>query len=123
MAETAVTKVEEQSGVVIVHILAQNLDEQNIGSIREDLNRAVGQWPAAPFVLDMANVQFVPSLTLGSMVRLATEFKVRKQRLILAGMQPAVRKTFVLTRLDRLMEILGDVPAAVRIATPVGPQL
>ena len=69
-----------------------------------------------PFVLDMANVKYLPSLTLGAMVRLVSEFRARGQRLLLAAMQPTVRQVITITRLDRVFEIYDDVDSAVKAA-------
>jgi anti-sigma B factor antagonist len=67
-----------------------------------------------PFVLDMTNVKYLPSLTLGAMVRLANAFRARNQRLILAAMQPTVRQVISITRLDRVFEIHDDVDSALK---------
>jgi len=98
----------------VIHVLAHDLGEDNIASVRGGITDAVSQSPSLPFIIEMANVKFVPSLTLGALVRLVNEFRARRQRLIFVSLQPTVRQVIVITRLDRLMEIMDDVEAALR---------
>jgi anti-anti-sigma factor len=113
MSETPATLIDRQPDVVVVHVQAKDLDENNIARVRADVSAAASEAPSVPFVIDLANVKFVPSLTLGILVRLNNEFKARGQRLILVSLQPTVRRVIAITRLDRLFEILDDVPAAL----------
>jgi anti-anti-sigma factor len=66
----------------------------------------------------MERVKFVPSLSLAGLIRIHTEFQSRQQKLILAALQPHVRDTLVITRLDRLFELHDDVATAIRTVRP-----
>lgn len=106
--------VDRQNDLVILHIEARNLDEHNTQRVHEEIAAEVERSPALPFVLDLAKVKFLPSLTLGAMVKLGNEFRNRDQRLLLASAQPTVRQVITITRLDRVFEIFDTVDDALK---------
>jgi anti-anti-sigma factor len=114
MPETPAIKIDEQHGVTIVRIQVRDLDETHLARVRSAVAAAVEEEPFAPFVVDMAAVKFVPSLTLGALVQLAKDFRSRRQRLLFIRLQPTVRQLFALTQLDKLFELAEDEPAALR---------
>lgn len=105
--------IERKDDVVVLHIEARNLDEQNTQRVHEEIAAEVERSPALPFVLDLDKVKFLPSLTLGAMVKLGNDFRSRGQRLLLAGAQPTVKQVITITRLDRVFEIFETVDAAI----------
>jgi anti-anti-sigma factor len=114
MAETETLSIERLDDVVVAKVLAKNLDDENTRRVHSEIAAAVAKAPGLPFVLDLGNVKFLPSLTLGAMVRLGNEFRSRKQRLVLAGLQPTVKQVVVITRLDRVFEIQETVESALK---------
>jgi anti-anti-sigma factor len=114
MSETSSVSIEQQPEAVVVHVLASDLDEAQVAGLRTGITEAQAAGATLPFIIDMAAVKFVPSLTLGALVRLVNEFRAHRQRLIFVSLQSPVRQTLVITRLNRLMEIMDDVPAALR---------
>ena len=64
------------------------------------------------FILDMANVNFGSSMAMGVLVGLTKEFQNRGQRLIFVGVQPNLQQAFAITHLNRVFEIMSDVPSA-----------
>jgi anti-anti-sigma factor len=113
MADTVATQIDKQDDVVIVRVLSRNLDENNTRMVHSEINEAVETSGGVPFILDLEMVKFLPSLTLGAMVRLANEFRSRGQRLILSSLQPTVRQVITITRLDRVFEIQDDIESAL----------
>lgn len=114
MSAPPATEIERHDDLVIVHVQVKNLDEQNTRMVYSDVTAAAAQAPALPVVLDMVNVKFLPSLTLGAIVRMANEFRARGQRLVVAAMQPTVRQVISITRLDRVFEIHDDLESALK---------
>lgn len=109
MPDPTATVVERHPSIVVVRIQADRLDETNLAAVRSDVSAAGLQSPHLPVALDMSNIAFIPSLSLGGLVQLAQVFKARGQRLVLANLQPPVRQTITITRLDRLFEIQDDL--------------
>ena len=118
MPELPVTAIEPQPDLVVVRVLPDHLDEEPLRRVQEDVRAAAGTRPGLPVILDLTHVSFMPSLSLAGLIRLATDFRARPQRLILAGLQPHVRDVFVVTRLDRLFDLQEDVEAALRALRP-----
>lgn len=118
MPDSTVTSVDRYPNLVVVHVQTERLDDTNLAVVRADVSTASAESPQMAVVLDMAEVRFMPSFSLGGLVQLSREFKARGQRLVLAGLQPFVRETFAITRLDRLFEIHDDLST---LTGPTGP--
>jgi anti-sigma B factor antagonist len=118
MSDPAVTSVEVRPEAVVVHIQTDRLDEGSLKGVRADVSAAARESPGLPVILDMGQVNFMPSLSLGGIVQVAKEFQARKQRLMLAGLQPFVRETMTITRLDRVFEIHDDLAGALKASLP-----
>jgi anti-anti-sigma factor len=99
---------------VVVHVLVGELGKKEVDQVCTGIDEARVTAPTAPFILDMANVRFVPSVGMGVLVGLNQEFRGRGQRLIFAGMQPDVRRSFTVTHVHRILEIVDDLPSALR---------
>lgn len=117
MADTPVLQVEVQPDVVVLRVTASDLFEGHVKALETEL-AAMAKDHSLPFVLDVTGVKIVPSLSLGVLVRLATDFRSRGQRIILAGPQPAVRQVLAITRIDRIFEVQESVDAAIRSVRP-----
>lgn len=109
MSEPAVTRVEERTDATIIHVQVERLDEDQFWLMRTDVLRAGAQAPKLPVVLDLSRITFIPSLSLGGLIRLSQEFKARQQRILLACVQPKVRETMAITRVDTLFEMIEDL--------------
>jgi anti-anti-sigma factor len=95
--------------MILAALQCDQLDEDHIQDMRSKVTAAAGQAPTLPVVLDMSQVTFVPSLSLGALVSLLNVCKKNNQRFILAGLQTAVRQVMTTCRLDRLFEIYDTV--------------
>ena len=111
MPDPTATAIERHPSVVVVRVQADRLDETNLAAVRSEVSAAGSESPQLAVALDLVNVSFVPSLSLGGLVQLAQIFKGRGQRLVLTNLQPPVRQTITVTRLDRLFEIQDDLSA------------
>lgn len=118
MPESPIATVEELPDLVVLHVAVEELNEAQLQQLQIEVRAAADANPGRPCVVDLVRVSFMPSLSLAALVRVYTEFQGRKQRLILAGLQPQVRDLFVMTRLDRLFELHDDVAAATQAVRP-----
>lgn len=116
MSDSTLTTIDRGSCAVVIHVLPERLDDDNLSAILTATSAAGAESPQLPVILDMTNVGYMPSLSLGGLVQLLQSFKSRGQRLVLSGLQPLVRETLAITRLDKLFEIHGDLSAA-KVAT------
>ena len=120
MSDSKVTLIERYPNVVVVRVQAESLDETSLSTVRADTSAAGAESPQLTVALDLTKVGFLPSLSLGGLVQLQQEFKARGQRLVLSGLQQAVRETIAITRLDRLFEIHKDLSTLTGATGPTG---
>jgi anti-anti-sigma factor len=114
ISEALVTSVKHLPQAVVVQVLAGELGKSDVDGVCKGIDNARITAPSLPYILDMANVSFVPSVGMGVLVGLNQEFRSRGQRLIFAGLQTDVRQTFAVTHVDRILEIMDDLPTALR---------
>jgi len=109
MSEFKSIQITVDEKMILAALQCDQLDEDYIQDMRSKVTAAAGQAPNLPVVLDMSQVTFVPSLSLGALVGLLNVCKKNNQRFILAGLQPAVRQVMTTCRLDRLFEIYDTI--------------
>jgi anti-anti-sigma factor len=114
MSAASVTSAEHLPRAVVVHVLARNLHKAEIDAVCSGVDEAMAVAPTLPVVLDMAKVGFAGSLAIGTLVGLNKEFVTRGQRLIVVGVQDPVQQAINVTRINKLIEFMTDVPTALR---------
>ena len=92
--------------------LCDKLDEQHTADMQKEVQQAAEQEPGLAVILDMSEVHFLPSLSIGALVSLMHDSKQRQQRFVLIGLQPEVRQTLAVCRLDKIFEIYDTVESA-----------
>ena len=112
MSESPFTSVEHLPNAVVIHVMVGELRKSEVDGLCTAIDQARTVSPALSFILDMARVNYAPSLALGVLVGLTKEFQNRGQRLIFVDVQPNVGQAFTITRLNQVLEIMADVPAA-----------
>jgi anti-anti-sigma factor len=114
MSESSVTTVEHLPLAVVVHVLARDLRTQEVDALCSAIDGARVVAPALPFILDMTRVTFAGSMAFGTLVGLSKEFGARQQLLILVNLQTDVRQAIEVSRISRILDIMLDVPSALR---------
>jgi anti-anti-sigma factor len=109
---TPVVVIDKNPNSIIAHVNVKLLDDQEL----KQLSQLIDQSAAAPgvsmVVIDLARVQILPSIGLGALVQISNKCKARGQSLKIAAAQPAIRKVFAITRLDRILDLTDSVEAA-----------
>jgi anti-anti-sigma factor len=103
--------VTAQGEIILARVECANMEARHAQALVAELS-AVGQTPALPVVLDLSPVTRMPSMCIGVLVTLLKRFQGTKQRFILAGLQPPVRQTLTICRLDKLFELADSVDEA-----------
>ena len=75
MPDTPEIEVDHRDHVVIVHMHVKDLDERHMRQLMSDIAGAVAANGIQPFILDFSSVKFLPSLVLGTLVRLSGDFR------------------------------------------------
>jgi len=63
-------------------------------------------------ILDIAGVEFLSSIGISVIVRVARALTSREGRLVLLGPQPNVADVLMRTQIDQLIPVFGDLDAA-----------
>jgi len=113
MAEETVVSIEHHDQAILAVVQCGSLNEDQTGQMQEEVAAAAAERPELPLVLEMSKVEFVPSLSLGALVTLLQGCRQSNQRFVLAGLQPPVRESLALTRLDKLFDICDTVDEAM----------
>jgi anti-anti-sigma factor len=106
--------VETRGDAVIVRVNLKLFDDQSLKTMNQKIDQAATRPGVIVVVLDMSRVQIVPSLGLGALVQLSNKCKARQQRLKLAAVQPQVRQTMSITKLDRILDLVDSVEAGIQ---------
>jgi len=113
MPENKVTEIQPHDEIVWVRVKCAALHDEQTATMQADVLAAAEQRPGLPVALDMAEVGFFPSLSLGAVVTLLQQLKKQGRKFILLSVQPQVRDTLAVTRLDRLFEIHDSLDHAL----------
>jgi anti-anti-sigma factor len=106
-------RVHDTDNVHVVRFCAPALVEQNaIQLIGDELYRL-----AAPsesrLLLNLESVRDISSAMLAKIIELDRRLKMVEGRLVLCGLQPAVRDVFTVTHLHRILGIYADETEAL----------
>jgi anti-anti-sigma factor len=106
--------VETTDHAVIARVNLKLFDDANLKRMDEMIDKAACGRPGVDtIVLDLSRVRILPSLGLGALLQLTNKYKERHQRLILAALQPQVRTTLTITKLDQVLELEDSVEGAL----------
>ncbi|RLC24251.1 MAG: anti-anti-sigma factor [Deltaproteobacteria bacterium] len=102
----------EEMGKAVLRLKGR-LDATSAKAFRAEVEGLVEK-DRVRLVVHLAAVDFIDSSGLGALVADLRSVNRRGGDIKVAALQTAVRSVFELTRLDRIFDILDDVPAAVR---------
>ncbi len=90
----------------LVFGLSGEIDSQNADDFYDEV---VSQYEKDPadLVFDCTKLAFIDSTTLGTFVKLLKKVQADGRRMKLKGLQPRLKKLFVICALDTIMEIEG----------------
>ena len=112
VAEPVVIEMTDHAVIARVHL--KLFDDKSLKRMDELIDKAACGRPGVnDIVLDLSRVQIVPSLGLGAILQLHNKYKERHQHVMLAGVQPQVRTTLAITKLDRILDLRDSVEKAL----------
>ncbi len=92
-----------------------SLDETATEAVSRELDRLVEEHGRGPFRLDLANVRYLNSSTLGMLLVLHKKLHRQGRTLVLSNPQPYIAEMLAITNLDRVFDIhcdrAGSTPA------------
>lgn len=112
MSTETVVAIKADNEMTLAIVQPAHLTEELTRTIESQVRESAAAARERPVVLDLGNVEFMPSVSLGALVTICMDCKQNRQRLALVGLQPTIREALTITRLDKLFEIYHDVDEA-----------
>lgn len=94
----------EEDGLKFV--LSGEIDSGNSEDFYAEVMQAYGAQPA-DVRFSCERLSFIDSTTLGTFVRILKRVREDGHKIVLSGLQPRIKKLFVICALDTVMEIEG----------------
>ena len=116
MSESSVTEVKPHDRVLLIEVCKRTLNDVSTRALVDEVYVAAGQYPKKPIVLDLGRVRFAPSVALGSLVQLSKSFQIDGRRVVLVSVDPRLRDSIRVTRLDKILEIYRTVDDVISAA-------
>ena len=113
MSEQSILQIQENENAVVATIQCSEFDHDTTVRFRAEIDGIVAPTSTLPVVLDLSNVTFMPSMTLGALIELANRCKSQQRRLVLVGVTPTVQDVFNLCKLSNFFEIRDCVEDVV----------
>ncbi len=104
MSEQSILQIQENENAVVAIIQCSEFDHDTTVRLRAEIDGFVAPTSTLPVVLDLSNVTFMPSMTLGALIELSNRCKSQQRRLVLVGMTPTVQDVFALCKLNSFFE-------------------
>jgi len=105
------TAVRERSGSTVVDVTG-DIDMGTSPSLRKTLLESLKKTPR--LVVNLREVRYVDSSGIASLVEVLKEARKTDKRLVLVGLNEAVREALQLTRLTKIFEIRDTEEAALQ---------
>ncbi len=100
------------NGQQVVRVSGE-VDLRTSPQLRDALLRFAQKGPDR-LIIDLADVDYMDSSGVGTMVELKRVVERRGGQLVLVNLQPRVRSVFEVTQLDRFFDIAADLNEATR---------
>ena len=113
MDEQPVVGIEPRDEMIIAAIHRARLDYDETSQMKAAVAAAGSERRPQPVVLDMSELEFIASETLGALVELHRDFRPYQQPFVLAGVHPRIREVLAVTQLDKVFELSDSVDAAL----------
>jgi anti-sigma B factor antagonist len=105
---------EDKGDVTVVRIKLARLSDEDAHSLFKQIYSLVDDMKRSNLVLNLAAVDFLPSMALGKLVMLNRKTQVAEGRLALCHLSDDVAEIFRVTHLDSLLGIYGSEQDALR---------
>ena len=113
MSEQSVLQIQENENAVVATIQCSEFDHDTTAQLRAEIDGVIAPTSSLPILLDLSNVTFMPSMTLGVLIEISNRCKSQQRRLILVGVIPTVQNVFKICKLGSFFEVRDCVEDVV----------
>lgn len=103
----------DEQGVLVLSLLKAFMEDTRLADFAGCYKGALE--PGKKLVLDLSELDYIDSGHLGALVRCYKQVSEAGGRVVFCGLKPAVRETFLVTRLDRVLKIATTRSEAIRV--------
>jgi anti-anti-sigma factor len=101
--------IERVGGGVVARVGVAEPEDEDLERMERLIGASAAEAAVGVVVVDLSRVTILPSHGLGTLVKLSGECEGRGKRLRLAGVSEQLRETLRVTRLDRVLRVVGSV--------------
>jgi anti-anti-sigma factor len=102
----------DEQGVLVLSLLKGFMEDTRLADFAVCYKTAVDS--GKKLVLDLSELDYIDSGHLGALVRCYKQVSDAGGSVVFCGLKPAVRETFLVTRLDRVLKIATTRSEAIR---------
>lgn len=113
MSQESVVKIQNDPRATIATILCSDFDYHGTNQFKAELAGATSGDSKLPLILDLSNVGFMPSVTLGALIELRNRFARDQRTLTLVGIQPAIAKLMQSSGILALFSVRNNLDEAI----------
>ena len=107
--------IEPMSGALVVRLQVKQIEYPTMAQIERRLAAAHTTGRGTKVVVDLSQVEAIPSVMMGALVDMLNRLRDHGHRLVLCGLNDKVRGSFTVTRLDELFDIADTVEAGLAL--------
>ena len=111
---TSVLAIQPHTQAIVAAVVCRDLNHQTTQQLQAELETALAAAPSLSLVLDLAAVEFLPSLAMGMLVNIHKALKKAERRCLLVGIRPLVLQSMQITALDRFFAIHATVDEGLK---------
>lgn len=115
MNEQSVLQIQSDSRATVATVLCREFDYERTGQFKTELAGAAGNDAKLPLILDITNVGYMPSLTLGTLVELRNRSSREQRPLMLVGLQPPIVELMQKSGILSLFDVRTNVADAMKV--------
>ncbi|MCB9852915.1 MAG: STAS domain-containing protein [Phycisphaerales bacterium] len=109
----AILRTDSRDKAIVARVCHAELDHDSTLKLKSELKSIIASHPELPIIVDMEEVEFLPSIALGALVEIHLNLKRNGRRFALAALRPSIEEIMTLSGLNNLLQIYQQTDAAI----------
>jgi anti-anti-sigma factor len=111
-----IVQIDPRDNVIVTRVHRAELDHDSTLQLKAELKSIIASHPDLPIIVDMEEVEFLPSIALGALVEIHLNLKRNGRAFSLVALRPAIEDIMKLSGLNNLLQIYQQTDAAIEQA-------
>lgn len=112
-APKTILSIQPHAKAVVATVTCSDLDHETTQQLKHELESALAAKPGSALVLDLSQVEFVPSMALGVLVTIHKNLQQTGRKCLLAGVQSMVLESMQITGLNKYLDLCDSVASGL----------